>query len=65
MHIKKKEAVNGTEEVNQVLVATVFGEVNREHLMGLNGREQNTVHRTYILYPINWDWPAALGQAGG
>lgn len=29
MHIKKKEAVNGTEEVNQVLVATIFGEMNQ------------------------------------
>lgn len=33
--------------------------------MGLNGRERNTVHRTCILHPINWDWPAALGQVGG
>lgn len=53
MHIKK-EVVNGTEKVNQVLVVTLSCETEtREHLMGLNGSELNIVHRTYIFHAIN------------
>lgn len=65
MHIKK-EVVNGTEKVNQVLVVTLSCETEtREHLMGLNSSKLITVHRTYFFHPINWDWPAGLGRAGG
>lgn len=53
MH-RKKEVVNGTEKVNQVLVVTLSCETeSREHLMGLNGSELNIVHRTYIFHAID------------
>jgi len=53
MHIKK-EVVNGTGKVNQVLVVTISCETEtRDHLKGLHGSEQTVVHRTQIFHAVN------------